>query len=169
MSFQVRAHNPTIESEDVLYVGEKIQIPYISCKGGLGFEVNEADTERKKRHAHALVPLMRLDEFVAKNIGTKPIKLMKMDTEGSEIDILLSGMSVFESGQIENFIVEITPKKDKDRNWEDAKGISLEKGISILEQVGTYFDGFIALDDHELCLKDEHDCVFQVRTLTNVR
>ena len=62
--------------------GEKIQIPYISCKGGLGFEVNEADTERKKRHAHALVPLMRLDEFVAENIGTKPIKLMKMDTEG---------------------------------------------------------------------------------------
>lgn len=47
-----------------------------------------------------MIPLVPLDEFIEKNIGDKEIQLIKMDTEGSEIDILRSGLSIFNKGKV---------------------------------------------------------------------
>lgn len=56
----------------------------------------------------------------------RKIRLMKMDTEGSEIDILNSGMALFEERRVDAFVVEVTPSYPGGRSWEEVKGVSLE-------------------------------------------
>lgn len=58
-----------------------------------------------------------------------------MDTEGSEIDILRSGMSLFKEGKVHALVVELGV-----RHWVENKGISLDEGVSLLEEVSSYFD-----------------------------
>ena len=72
-----------------------------------------------------MIPLMRLDSFTKTKIGTeggksqKYVRLIKMDTEGSEIDILRSGLGLFENKQVHSFVVELGV-----RHWVENKGVS---------------------------------------------
>ena len=59
---------------------------------------------------------------------------MKMDTEGSEIDILKSGMKLFEERRVDTFVVEVTPSYPGGRSWEEVKGVSLEVGLNAIER-----------------------------------
>lgn len=80
-----------------------------------------------------MIPLMRLDNFIEKNVATedgkpqKYIRLIKMDTEGSEIDILRSGLGLFENKQVHSFVVELGV-----RHWVENKGVS-DTSISMFE------------------------------------
>lgn len=61
-----------------------------------------------------------------------------MDTEGSEIDILRSGLSLFKEGKVNALVVELGV-----RHWVENKGISLDEGVSLLEEVSSYFDHMV--------------------------
>lgn len=68
---------------------------------------------------------MRLDDFIEGKTDMedggpqKYIRLIKMDTEGSEIDILRSGLGLFEKKQVHSFVVELGV-----RHWVENKGVS---------------------------------------------
>jgi len=101
---RVVAHNLGLSDKP----GSLIQVPFINCKGGLSFQASSIDVQEKKDKAAALVPVQRLEDFVRERVlggaaatsRRSVVKLLKMDTEGSEIDILKSGMALFESGQV---------------------------------------------------------------------
>ena len=56
-----------------------------------------------------------------------------MDTEGSEIDIIRSGMELFRTRRVHALLVELGV-----RHWETL-GIRLEEGIAILEELRILF------------------------------
>lgn len=124
-----------------------------------------------------MIPLRRLDEFVQSATGSEfpSIQLIKMDTEGSEIDIVRSGFSIFEQNRyvlqpllvtapevnrlriskwpyvvlvtyrVQSFVVELGV-----RHWIENKNISLEEGFTLMEQIRSKFDGFVCFSDPQL-------------------
>ena len=66
-------------------------------------------------------------------MGLAPIRVLRMDTEGSEIDILRSGMELFRARRVHGLLVELGV-----RHWENL-GITLEDGIAILEELRILF------------------------------
>ena len=63
-------------------------------------QADNVDRTEKKSKASALVRVQPLQLFVEQQVGAQVVKLMKMDTEGSEIDILKSGLRLIQSGQV---------------------------------------------------------------------
>lgn len=72
----------------------------------------------KQKAEQHMIPLRRLDEFVESSTGSKlpVIQLIKMDTEGSEIDIVRSGLSIFEQNRY-----VYNPRSQLRRKWTDFK------------------------------------------------
>ena len=131
----------------------------------------------KQKAEQHMIPLRRLDEFVQSATGSEfpSIQLIKMDTEGSEIDIVRSGLSIFEQNRyvlqpllvtapevnrlriskwpyvvlvtyrVQSFVVELGV-----RHWIENKNISLEEGFTLMEQIRSKFDGFVCFSDPQL-------------------
>lgn len=74
-----------------------------------------------------MIPLVPLDEFIEKNIGDKEIQLIKMDTEGSEIDILRSGLSIFNKGKVIT-LTRIGSSKNLLKEWIGDDQLCIELG-----------------------------------------
>lgn len=87
-----------------------------------------------------MIPLMKLESFAGQITNPKSIfRLIKMDTEGSEIDILKSGLSLFASGRVNAFVVELGV-----RHWVENKKTTLDEGVAILNMIWKSFDDVVS-------------------------
>ena len=106
-SFVNEKHRPACLLADELVglstAAGKMEMLLEQCKGGLSFDLSQADEHKRAViHGHEveqrMVPLTALDDFIVAYLGRdRTVQLVKMDTEGSEIDILRSGMQIFRS------------------------------------------------------------------------
>jgi len=136
------------------------------CKGGLKFDVSQSTLDEQEYRRGKLVPkstveLMTLGQFVKERVGSFSIRLLKMDTEGAEIDILRSGMALFRSGRVGALVMELGV-----RYWVDSKGVTLAEGIELLEELRLYFDNVYVFSDPMLPIgkmKDPATVVYRLQ------
>eukprot|EP00958_Prasinococcus_capsulatus_P005315 scaffold518_cov388-Prasinococcus_capsulatus_cf.AAC.15 len=148
-------------------------------------------TARGKLVPKSTVELMTLGQFVKERVGSFSIRLLKMDTEGAEIDILRSGMALFRSGRVGALVMELGV-----RYWVDSKvgvdtlkgtnfvehdpgtdswgtrtvhlrqGVTLAEGIELLEELRLYFDNVYVFSDPMLPIgkmKDPATVVYRLQ------
>jgi len=56
------------------------------------------------------VGVVRFDDAIAPLLAGRRVKLMKIDVEGAEMDVLLGMEASLAAGFVERIVVEITPK-----------------------------------------------------------
>ena len=92
------------------------------------------------------VPLLRLDEFLTANDVTAP-KLVKIDVEGYELEVLLGLGSRL--GACENVILEVLENADPRRTGEIAKLLA-DAGFALKSVEGKFWQPGISLPENNL-------------------
>ena len=91
---------------------------------------NTATDASEGAHFHQ-IPIQRISFLLNRRIS-QPIILMKMDTEGFEINILRDLLPLFEQGRIHNLVVETIPCVWKERGYDVQVGVQV---LSRLQQI----------------------------------
>lgn len=121
----------------------RFEVQKAKCDGGFTFDLRNAQegvrssATFQKLHEGAAtsasnammqVDTLNLDDLLEARYGTDLfIPIVKIDTEGSEIDVLHSMRRAIASGKIRNIVMELMP-----RSWQKKK-ISLEEGAKFLD------------------------------------
>ena len=100
---------------------------------------NMATDASEGAHFHQ-IPIQRIS-LLLNHRNTQPILLMKMDTEGFEINILRDLLPLFEEGRIHNLIVEIVPCV-----WKE-KGHDVRAGVDVLTKLQAIARRTLVLSD----------------------
>mmetsp|Transcript_1601 Transcript_1601/g.5584 ORF Transcript_1601/g.5584 Transcript_1601/m.5584 type:complete len:1565 (-) Transcript_1601:1450-6144(-) len=135
----LEVHNVGLSSE-----GGHTAMVVDQCKSSFNFNPKENHTEDSSGVETSMVPLQSLSSFVDQHVGLAPIRVVKMDTEGSEIDILRSGMDLFRTRRVHGLLVKLGV-----RHW-DMLGTTLEEGIAVLEELRILFTEVYVFSDPDL-------------------
>jgi FkbM family methyltransferase len=116
----VKVYNKGVATKDMV-----IDMEMNSCNGGYTFDASKTANLNDK--TKVLVKTMPLDPFID-TLGGKQI-VVKMDTEGSEVDILKSMMGALRRKAIMSLVVEVVP------NIWHMKGVKAEEGIKVFNEI----------------------------------
>jgi FkbM family methyltransferase len=105
-------------------MGYKIDIDSSTCNGGFSFDSQK--NEEKSTGKNVLIDTFQLDPLIDE-IDKEVI--MKIDTEGSEVDILKTMMRSIKSQKIKSLVIEIIPTL-----W-PLKGNDFEEGVKVFQEI----------------------------------